>query len=665
MKIFSIFFLAISISVTGILVHRKYNSNEQSRKAVARNYLDSARYHLDRSNHKKAEELLIKVIEFDIDLYTVESYAWLGEIKSREGRYEESRKLFQKASTYQHSRVPDWRSAFINNGFAWSYLQKGEYDSALIFANKSLEDTLPVSQATAKRTLGVIYRRKGDFPKSIEHQLSALRIATAIGNNGIIVSTLNGLGNTYSEIGEFDTGMKYFDSCIVYSKKINLTGAQFSAMINLALSKLQTGELDEAETIIEEVLDEAEKKRYTQIKPQAYQYLGGIYKERKKYRKSIEYYALADSAYTQRQSWPDKYAVDTQLAEVYMMMGDLKMADKYVKSVIDHATASKNSQKLFFAQVQLFKLDSMRGDFKKANVNVRKAWHLRDSIYGLEKREMIEEMSQKYAAEQNQKTIEYQKALLEKERNDKLIIVIVALVGTFSVLSLYLLYRFRQKNKLDKLQEESNRKRVDAILETQERVQQSIARDLHDGLVQTLGAVKLSLESILPEANEVLNRKLTYSSTLLDEACHEVRNMSHQLLPHSLKGGLPDALQDLAERSLRKSMQQLEFKVSGPIKKINPAVEIHLFRIAQELVNNILRHSMASSVFMYITFLKETLVLWVEDNGQGFQYSKDTLGVGLLNITARLEMINGELNMETSPGKGTSVSIRVPLNLNQ
>jgi signal transduction histidine kinase len=150
---------------------------------------------------------------------------------------------------------------------------------------------------------------------------------------------------------------------------------------------------------------------------------------------------------------------------------------------------------------------------------------------------------------------------------------------------------------------------------------------------------------------------------VLDEACQEVRSISHQMMPKALgERGLLPALEDMLEKSLGlTSIQyQLEhFKVEG--ERFNERVEVGLYRVCQELVNNIIKHSGASQVNIQFFKNKTNLVLIVEDNGKGFDPMAKKEGIGLMNITSRLSTVDGDVSWEAGPKSGSVATVRVPI----
>lgn len=214
---------------------------------------------------------------------------------------------------------------------------------------------------------------------------------------------------------------------------------------------------------------------------------------------------------------------------------------------------------------------------------------------------------------------------------------------------------YEEKNK----QKEIN---IQAMIQAQENERARIARELHDGVVQQIGSVILKSRNILSKMNLLNTKESQELLKSLENSNQDLRTISHQMMPRALKElGIISALKDLLENSLAfvKIKYSLEhFNIS---ERLPQKIEITIYRIVQELTNNIIKHSKASEVSVQLFNANNHIILIVEDNGVGFNNEISTEGIGLLNITSRLDMVNGAVNFEPSPKSGTLVTIKIPL----
>ena len=190
-----------------------------------------------------------------------------------------------------------------------------------------------------------------------------------------------------------------------------------------------------------------------------------------------------------------------------------------------------------------------------------------------------------------------------------------------------------------------------------------IARDLHDGVGQLLAAARMSLGNTLGKHN---NRK-DFQSTfeILEESIRELRAVSHNMMPNVLvKLGLVSALRQLTQNFNTNGKLDVDFQVIGVHERLDNRTETVLYRVVQEIFSNIIKHSEATKVNFQMIEHENELILIIEDNGKGYDTNlmSKSEGIGLKNIITRVEYLNGSVIFDSSPQKGTSVIIEIPLN---
>jgi len=208
-------------------------------------------------------------------------------------------------------------------------------------------------------------------------------------------------------------------------------------------------------------------------------------------------------------------------------------------------------------------------------------------------------------------------------------------------------------------------------IDTQEQERKSIARSLHDDTGQALTMLIISLdqlESHLPAQLSDLIKEIQASRQLASNALSELRRIVFGLRPTILDDlGLVSAIRWYARSNLESA--GIQFAVEAPdfLPELSPQVSITLFRISQEAVNNILRHAAAHSVIIRITLQARSICLEIKDDGRGFDLqlaSEDALQshhLGLLGLRERVELLGGEILMDSSPGHGTCLEVCLPL----
>jgi signal transduction histidine kinase len=211
------------------------------------------------------------------------------------------------------------------------------------------------------------------------------------------------------------------------------------------------------------------------------------------------------------------------------------------------------------------------------------------------------------------------------------------------------------EKQVQQLEQEKQLIATQALLdgETQERTR--LARDLHDGLGSILAGSRLNFQEMKKGA-DMSHETLEHYNTafgLLDESIHEMRRVAHHLMPESLTAvGLRQAAADFCH-----TIPHATFSYYGDETRLHPNLEIVLYRIMHELVNNALKHAKAGHIFVQIMQQPDVIALTVEDNGCGFDLASVSQGMGINNIRTRVAAFNGNLMIDSKPGFGTEVHV--------
>ncbi|WP_421770400.1 sensor histidine kinase [Emticicia sp.] len=246
---------------------------------------------------------------------------------------------------------------------------------------------------------------------------------------------------------------------------------------------------------------------------------------------------------------------------------------------------------------------------------------------------------------------------------------VIAFFIEIIALSGLLAYRVKlMQNMSEKLLIEKNliqQQRTQAVLEAEERERIRIARDLHDGVGQTLAAARMTLGNYVSQ-RKIESTEMQNSLDLLEDSIKEIREISHNMMPSSLtKFGLTSALKQFTNKINALGKLDIQLQIVGFKERSNEKIELMLYRIIQEIISNIIRHAEAKRVSIELVRHDNELILIIEDDGRGFDTTnKENHGIGLKNIATRVEYLNGNVNFDSSIGKGTSVVIEIPLDLN-
>ena len=245
----------------------------------------------------------------------------------------------------------------------------------------------------------------------------------------------------------------------------------------------------------------------------------------------------------------------------------------------------------------------------------------------------------------------------KNEFNHRQIILLIIISITLTLAFVFSLFYFRLRRQGVLKQE-----LIEAVVETENNERRRIARDLHDGLGPVLSAINHYFQAFLdakPENREAIRDRL---QMVISEAIDEVSRISHNISPHVLeKYGLMTALNNLLAPMMANEMYEISF-TSGFDERLDPKIEMTVYRCITELINNTLKHAEATRICLDIGRADGKLTIRYSDNGKGFTTSPGKrIGQGISNITNRVESFGGTLSVVSSPNAGISVDIIMPL----
>jgi signal transduction histidine kinase len=232
-----------------------------------------------------------------------------------------------------------------------------------------------------------------------------------------------------------------------------------------------------------------------------------------------------------------------------------------------------------------------------------------------------------------------------------------ALTQAFNAMSVQI------KEKTLELQSERTG-RLRSVIDAEEKERQRLSREIHDGIGQSLIAHKLRLESLLYIDDVEIKDQIRVLKDQFNITIDEIRRISNNLMPSVLEVfGITLALKNLCEETEEHGKLEILFQTTGELEKVNTRIKTYLYRIAQEALNNILKHSGAKEVTFTLSRSKDMITFILRDDGKGFDVEDAAFekGNGLHNMRERVALMQGTINIMSSPGEGTSIIINLPV----
>lgn len=226
------------------------------------------------------------------------------------------------------------------------------------------------------------------------------------------------------------------------------------------------------------------------------------------------------------------------------------------------------------------------------------------------------------------------------------------------IVAYFIISIVRNQRRLLRIQ----RDKLKVEIATLENERKRIVSDLHDELGPLLSVVKFQIDG-LDTRSEEEQRLIRKASENLDSILARIRSICNQLMPQVLvRKGLVRAIQDYLDELEATAPLRIKYEIDSEIRLPNGS-EIHLYRMVQEIVHNTLKHAGAENMFISLRQIPHMLVLTTADDGRGFsveQVARGGSGLGLRNISSRVDMLGGDIYITSAPGKGTSFTIEIP-----
>lgn len=575
----------------------------------------------------------------------VASYANLAFVENQKGNYSKAINYYNSAQPYLTKGLNNRTSLamfYSANAVPYSYLSK--FDSVYYFAIKAINliDTIhPANSYEANdmmsvyNTLGVLWGIVDNHEQSLSLLVKAKNIGDTFPKKSRLLQitydlTLINIGKRYLDKGAIDTAISYFHDRLKQGANNTLS------TLYLAQAYLEKGDTPAAIPLFEEVIFFADSMHLFTHAIDAQLSLANIYLKQSEFQKALPLLSSADQQINKNPetSLETRYESNKLLAQYYGAQGQYKKAFDYWQSNIEIAEKIKLNDK----KLTVYKMEAAR---VAAAIN----------------------------ADNEAKNLEL-KLAKNKLQNKNISIIALAILAL--IIISWVLYgirniRKRAKAALKQKEQEVEITRLQSINKGEEQERSRLAKEIHDGILIQLANIKTNIK-YLPKALETANMQDYLSSVhfknveqLIDQTAKEMRHAAHNLMPEFLlESGLEAALFYFCNSTLKQAGIQLEFQWLGSPLPIPKDAELSIFRIIQELIQNVVKHAQATNVLVQISNLdEEGITITVEDNGKGFDLLHKGNGIGISNIKNRLHLLHGKFDLRSDLGKGCSVFIEI------
>ena len=577
---------------------------------------------------------------------------------------------------------------YYNTGLVYTNLTR--YDSAKKYIDLALQMALQNKDTAllinSYNSNALLSNYQSDFKTAVEFMT---KVASLIENSNNPVFDIY-LPQTYGNIGHNLIAENFFVKGIEYEKKALLIEGypdeqRYRVMLHLDIADayIKMGNNAVAKHHLDTAVAANATLKNIQVTSLVLNSQGFYYDAIRNLPASLnaylQTYQIADST----QSFYLKAEAADNVAKIYSKMNKGDLAEKFAGIGNDIAKNLQHYKVAASTYETLKKVAAAKGEYKKALLMSEKYMLYADSATNTASQKFTVYLEALYQKEKKENDI----AALTISNNKKELAVIkrdrILLFGGIAASALLflmgLLYRFnRQKRMLAEKDTMLQQERVkwlegqqqvvslQSMLNGQETERTRIAKDLHDGLGGLFSTIKMYFSTIKHEMPNVGQHELFAKSyEMVDTASEEVRRIAHNMMPEVLiKLGLIHALTEMSNSISAGKLIKVSLQAYGMEKRLHPSTEIMLFRIVQELMNNIIKHAHATEALIQLNRLANQLTIIVEDNGRGFKVEDqaNTTKAGLETIKSRVHYLNGKIAIDSGVETGTTVMMDFLLN---
>lgn len=603
----------------------------------------------------------------------ISAYNILGNVYLNTGKLDDASEAFEKALNISVEIADTSNIIRCKHNIANLLYEKGLFSEALqiqdevINFNKEINDLQGLAKAYNSKANTLIGMGKMEAGASV--LVESIKIKEKLGDKESAAVSASNLAVLFKMQKRYEESEKYAQIAVDISREFNNKSNLAYSLTSLAAAQYHLKQYDNAEKSSQEGIELFEEMQFTLGVVANLNQLGLVYREKGLFDKEKETY-LQMLVLTDSSDYNSLIIAYNNLCGVYVSLKDANGALKYLKkskTLIDKV--EEKFDLLTDWNQYMSEVYYLKARYDSAYYYRLQFEQYKDSTLNKSTSATISELRVQLETEQ----LEREKESLEKdneikelkivdEKNKQKRLLYIFLISLSFILILVLILYFRNKAKRLAEKQLQEKLRFKAILEAEEKERIRIAKDLHDGLGQLLSTAKLNVAGLEDEVKEEDKILVSNSMKLIDEAVTEVRNISHKMMPVALmEYGLASAVEALAVRVNESKLVILETRFEGMDSRLDQSSEIALYRVIQEVINNAIKHSQAKNILVSLSKKNERLQLIITDDGKGFdtaQIEKST-GIGWKNIYSRLSMINGNMDINSAPGKGTTININI------
>lgn len=568
----------------------------------------------------------------------------------------------------------------ILTNYASSFLFEGQTDSALVYtiraSERSAADKDTAMLIENLNQLGTIYRRKKNLEDCIANFEEALHLCELCGNYNTVAFIYGNIATAYCDWDRPEDAISFSEKALKYALKTDNKRRIGTCYVNLGailvrMEKMRTEGIDtllKAIPFLEQVNDRRQLCN-------AYNYLVNAYRLDGNLDMAMQYLQKLDKLAHEMQTDIERFKYYQAKAALLQESKNYADAIVYYRKIVDMLRSGYKDARDYEHYRKLSECYLAVNNLSLAYNYMTQAYALRDSVFQTEETDQLSEYSVKYRTKEKElEIVSLRREQLEQEtymlRHRIIVGSVISLLGILLLGSLYARQRQRariallanaaceKEREFLELQKETEQRLTRKYIDGLESERERMATELHDDVCNNLLALEMNIRTISTEEGADLDKQLD----LLNNTRERLRKLSHELMPPVFQYATLDEL--LADYVLHLSLPEgthaeYHSTVGVDWNVVPKSISFECYRIVQEAVSNAVKYAGSTCIQVELVLENNDLSILVADDGKGFDMSKKTKGIGLRTIWQRAETVGAEVELVSSPGKGTRLKINV------
>lgn len=611
------------------------------------------------------------------------------------GVFEQENNDYGKAKYYYKkagdlSKIIHFLPGTYNYIFDYTSLlvDQGQYDSALILSKEGYflasQNKDSAQEVRSLFNIGVCYSCLEDYSSAIARFLQAKDYYNRLNKMDRVGMCDNELSILYRNTKQYKNAILYGKQAVELYRKYRAPGKLAIPLQNLSVAYQSMQQPEQATPLLKEALSISRKyhNEYDELNTLINLVDLMVHQNKKEdLRPYIDRILFLGRAMKVDEAICDGLL---DLSRYYMRRNKLTEARKYADSALHIAQQTGTSEMKRESFLALSHIAYAAHQYDTALKHEEQINLAQEAITTAGINHSVIEFQTKYETAKKEvriKQLQTQQALQKVSIQRKRISLIIALgiIALLLVTGLFYYRNHQRKQKLSLTQQQLQQQKIvtlekekqlmatQAVLQGQEEERSRLAKDLHDGLGGILSSTKYSLNNM--KENLVISSEnadaFERTMAMLDQSISELRRVAHNMMPESLiNQSLGEALKDFCHQITINSAVRIEYQDFGmETTQLSNTIKVTVYRVVQELINNIMRHAQASSALIQLIVKGNTLNLTVEDNGNGFDTNqlKNAVGIGYRNIQNRINFLKGSIDVRSKEDEGTSIYLQIPI----